>query len=122
VSSYFVAKNLSELPLQLMSPVIISAIAYFLIGLRLCAAPLCSTSYSPASRGAHAGLQPVASKFFIFLAALVCSVFNAQSLGLLIGASTPSLEVAQIVSPLVIIIMMLFGGRARAQADPARAR
>ena len=48
--------------------------------------------------------------FFKTLAALALLVLTAQSFGMAISASAPSLKAAQIMAPISTVILMLFGG------------
>lgn len=94
VSSYFLAKNVSEFPLQVFFPFLISTIVYWMVGLRA----------DPA-------------RFFTFCAIVVITSFTAQSLGLCIAAVAPNIQIAQIIAPLIIIVFMLFGGFFLNQGD-----
>lgn len=87
VSSYFLAKNLSEFPIQIVPPFIFTVICYFMVGLR-----------------------PDADKFFTFVALILLVNFTSQSLGLMIAAWAPNFQAANAISPLIIVIFMLFGG------------
>ena len=48
--------------------------------------------------------------FFKTLAVLALLVLTAQSFGMAISASAPSLKAAQIMAPISTVILMLFGG------------
>ena len=87
VSTYYLAKNVAELPLQFAYPIIFSSIVYWMIG-----------------------FAETAAAFFTFLAFMVVISFTSQSLGLLISAAVPNVTVANILAPLILIIFVLFGG------------
>lgn len=87
VSSYFMAKTSAELPLTLIPICIYTLICYWMIG-----------------------LKNDADAFFKTLAVLALLVLTAQSFGMFISASAPSLKAAQIMAPISTVILMLFGG------------
>jgi ABC-type multidrug transport system ATPase subunit len=87
VSTYYLSKNFAELPLQLLLPIIYGTIAYWMIS-----------------------FQATAKAFFTFLVFLVVIAFTSQSLGIMISAAVPNITVANIVAPLVLIVLVLFGG------------
>ena len=86
-SAYFLAKTTIEGPSVLLFPIIFGSIAYWMIG-----------------------LTPIAQTFMIFLGGLLTFAAVATSLFLFIGSLAPSPIVAQILSPLIIVLMLLFGG------------
>ena len=86
-SAYFLAKTVIEGPTVLLFPVVFGSISYWMIG-----------------------LTPTADAFLIFLAALMTFSAVATSLFLLLGAISPNQVVAQILAPLFIVLMLLFGG------------
>eukprot|EP00179_Madagascaria_erythrocladioides_P008346 CAMPEP_0198309828 /NCGR_PEP_ID=MMETSP1450-20131203/2080_1 /TAXON_ID=753684 ORGANISM="Madagascaria erythrocladiodes, Strain CCMP3234" /NCGR_SAMPLE_ID=MMETSP1450 /ASSEMBLY_ACC=CAM_ASM_001115 /LENGTH=853 /DNA_ID=CAMNT_0044012607 /DNA_START=34 /DNA_END=2591 /DNA_ORIENTATION=+ len=85
-SSYFVAKALVELPLSLI-PIIFGVIVYYIVG-----------------------LSPGLDRFAWFLLVLYVTTFTTESLGLCLGAVSPNTDVALGLSPLVLIIFLLFSG------------
>jgi ABC-type multidrug transport system ATPase subunit len=87
VSTYYLAKNFAELPLQFAYPIIFGSIVYWMIG-----------------------FAETAAAFFTFLAFMVVIAFTSQSLGILISAAVPDVTVANILAPLILIIFVLFGG------------
>jgi ATP-binding cassette, subfamily G (WHITE), eye pigment precursor transporter len=87
VGSYYLAKTLAEIPLIILFPALFGTIAYWIVGFR-----------------------PTAEAFFTFLAIIISLSFCAQAMGLLLSASTPSPDVAMALSPVIITILMLFGG------------
>jgi len=56
------------------------------------------------------GLKATVEAFFLTLIMLAMVVTCAQSFGLFISASTPSLPVAQACGPVAMILMIMFGG------------
>ncbi|KNC54353.1 uncharacterized protein AMSG_10348 [Thecamonas trahens ATCC 50062] len=87
-SSYFVSKLVCDLiPLRIVPPVILAVIAYYLIGLR-------------------AG----AEHFVWFAFVLVLVDINATGMCMAIGAIVPSVAVGNLITVLVMLFYMLFGG------------
>lgn len=87
VSAYYMAKIVAETLLQLTSPVIFSAIVYWLVG-----------------------FQYSAAKFFIFTAFMVLCSLTATSIALFISAVCRTTTLAVSVLPLALEISRLFGG------------
>jgi ABC-type multidrug transport system ATPase subunit len=87
VSTYYLSRNIADLPVQFILPIIFSSIVYWMIGFR-------------ATAGA----------FFTFIAFTIIIVFASQSLGLAISAASPNITVANIIAPLIVIVFALFGG------------
>jgi len=84
---YYVAKNLSELPMQIIAPLIYALMTYFALGLDLTAA-----------------------KFFTFFAILMLTQMSGVALGYLVGASTDNVLLAHAFAALIPSGMMIFGG------------
>jgi len=87
VSAYYMAKIVAETLLQFTSPVIFSAIVYFLVGFQLSVA-----------------------KFFIFTAFMVLCSLSATSIALFISAVCRTTTLAVSVLPLALEIARLYGG------------
>lgn len=87
VSAYYMAKITSEMILQVTSPIIFSAIVYFLIG-----------------------LQPSAAKFFVFTSFMVLCSLAATSIALFVSAVCRTTTLAVSVLPMALEIARLFGG------------
>jgi ATP-binding cassette subfamily G (WHITE) protein 2 len=87
VSAYYLAKILSETILQIITPVIFSAIVYFLVG-----------------------FQPDAVKFVIFTAFMVLCSLAATSVALFISAVCRTTTFAVSVLPMALELARLFGG------------
>lgn len=87
VSSYYLGRTIAELPVIIAVPTIHVLLVYWLVG-----------------------LNQKASAFFIFLLVYNLTVITAQSYGILVSAVTPTFEVASIVVPITMIVLMLFGG------------
>lgn len=86
-SSYFFARLLVELPLTIISPILFTAIAYPLL---------------------H--LQSSMVLFSEACAAIMVSTVAAQALGIVVGTVTPSHEVANVVAPVFLGFITIFGG------------
>ncbi len=87
VLSYFMAKFVCELPLNVLPCVVFGSILYFIVG-----------------------LNPGAGNFFVFLGALMLEASTAIALGLVVSAAAPTVEAAIDFGPLTLIISLLFGG------------
>jgi len=83
--SYFVAKYLVELPLNIAPCIIFGTIVYWMVG-----------------------LNP--DRFGYFLLILMLEAVTAVSLGLAVSAAAPNVELAQALGPLPIILSLIFGG------------
>jgi ABC-type multidrug transport system permease subunit len=83
--SYFVAKYLVELPINIMPCVIFGSIVYWMVG-----------------------LNP--DRFGYFILILMLEAVTAVSLGLAVSAAAPNVELAQALGPLPIILSLIFGG------------
>ncbi|XP_022742221.1 ABC transporter G family member 22-like [Durio zibethinus] len=87
LSAYFLARTTSDLPLDLILPVLFLLVVYFMAGLRLSAAPF----------------------FFSMLIVFLCIV-AAQGLGLAIGATLLDLKRATTLASVTVMTFMLAGG------------
>ncbi|KAL9648047.1 hypothetical protein ABK040_012101 [Willaertia magna] len=87
VSAYYLGRSVSELPNIIFFPILFGTIAYWMCG-----------------------LNPGADRFFIFLLIIVSVALAAQSLGMLLAVLAPTLDVASAVAPLLLTVLMLFGG------------
>jgi hypothetical protein len=86
-SAAFVAKSISVLPLRLLASTIMSSLLYLLLGYQLNFV-----------------------KYMIFLAIVLAFSFCVLSLGLFLGSAAPSVKLAQIVAPMLLITFLLYGG------------
>ncbi|KAJ1961547.1 hypothetical protein GGI12_003187 [Dipsacomyces acuminosporus] len=84
---YFFAKNIVELPIQIVSPVIYSCISYWLLGFR-------HDVY----------------KFFLHTAVLIVVSLCGFSAGILLGSSFSDLSTILAVVPAIFLPFLLFGG------------
>jgi ATP-binding cassette, subfamily G (WHITE), member 2 len=86
-STYFLSKTFVEAPILLLFPLVFGCIAYYMVG-----------------------FNPNPECFGVFIATLVTFAACAGSLFLTIGSLSPNVAIAQIFSPLAIVLFMLFGG------------
>jgi ABC-type multidrug transport system permease subunit len=56
------------------------------------------------------GLNPKPERFFIFLVILLEIGFAAIGLGMMIASAAPNEKVATAAAPIVVVLMILFGG------------
>eukprot|EP00092_Neocalanus_flemingeri_P039888 GFUD01043444.1.p1 GENE.GFUD01043444.1~~GFUD01043444.1.p1 ORF type:complete len:655 (-),score=143.96 GFUD01043444.1:27-1697(-) len=84
---YFLTKQLAELPLFLITPVIFVGIMYYMVG-----------------------LNPLIERFLIALGILELLTQVVVSFGYLISCMASSVEMALAVGPTILIPLMLFGG------------
>ncbi|KAF0973210.1 hypothetical protein FDP41_008417 [Naegleria fowleri] len=87
VSAYYLGKSVSELPNIVFFPILFGTIVYWMTNL-------------------NAG----ADRFFIFLLILVSMALAAQALGMVLAVLAPSMEFATAIAPVLLTVLMLFGG------------
>ncbi|KAE8713148.1 ABC transporter G family member 22 [Hibiscus syriacus] len=87
LSAYFLARTTSDLPLDLILPVLFILVVYFMTGLRLSAAP-----------------------FFLSMLTVFLCIVAAQGLGLAIGATLMDLKRATTLASVTVMTFMLAGG------------
>lgn len=85
ITSYFISKFLIEMPVKIIPGMMYSFIVYFMVGLQT-------------------------SRFGEFFGIVILQGLTAVSLGYAISTTFPTIEAAQAVGPLIIIICILFGG------------
>ena len=85
---YFLAKSLGDLVAVFVLPILYALIIYFAVGLRI----------------------DTAAPFFWYLLLSLTTVFTGQSLGLLVSLAVPDLALANCVSFVFVLFIMLFGG------------
>ena len=86
-TSYFFAKFITELPLNVMPPFIFSCISYWIIG-----------------------LNPNGDRFVLFFLIVMLESVAAVALGLAISSFSPNVETANALGPPLLVIGILFGG------------
>uniref|UniRef100_A0A6N2MTT3 sucrose-phosphate phosphatase n=1 Tax=Salix viminalis TaxID=40686 RepID=A0A6N2MTT3_SALVM len=87
LSAYFLARTTSDLPLDLILPVLFLLVVYFMAGLRMSAA-----------------------SFFLTMLTVFLSIVAAQGLGLAIGATLMDLKRATTLASVTVMTFMLAGG------------
>ena len=87
VLPYFLAKSLGDLVAVFVLPIVYALIIYFAVGLR-----------------------PEATAFAWYLLLSLTTVFTGQSLGLLVSLAVPDLALANCISFVFVLFIMLFGG------------
>ncbi|XP_061376143.1 ABC transporter G family member 22-like isoform X2 [Gastrolobium bilobum] len=87
LSAYFLARTTSDLPLDLILPVLFLLVVYFMAGLRLSAGP-----------------------FFLTILTVFLCIVAAQGLGLAIGATLMDLKRATTLASVTVMTFMLAGG------------
>lgn len=87
LSAYFLARTTSDLPLDLILPVLFLLVVYFMAGLKMSAAP-----------------------FFLTMVTVFLCIVAAQGLGLAIGATLMDLKRATTLASVTVMAFMLAGG------------
>ncbi|XP_071710327.1 ABC transporter G family member 22-like isoform X2 [Rutidosis leptorrhynchoides] len=87
LSAYFLARTTSDIPLDLLLPLLFLVIVYFMAGLRL-----------------------TASSFFLTTVIVFLCIIAAQGLGLAIGAAVMDLSKATTLASVTVMAFMLAGG------------
>lgn len=86
-SSYFLAKNIADLPFQLIPSFVLVTIYYLFIGI-----------------GTTAG------QYFIYFLTCAGISFAAYGFGYLVSAASPRMEIAVLVAPIILVIWLTIAG------------
>lgn len=86
--TYYLAKVVSEIPFLILIPMILSVVAYYMVGL---------STVDP-------------TRFWVFALAMIVLTFAAHSFGLMIGTGFKNSAAAVSMTPLILTPMLLFAG------------
>ncbi|PNY13486.1 ABC transporter G family member 22-like protein [Trifolium pratense] len=103
LSAYFLARTTSDLPLDLILPVLFLLVVYFMAGLRLSTAPFFLTILT-------VFLCIIAAQFHLGSSSLKRLNHDLKGLGLAIGATLMDLKRATTLASVTVMTFMLAGG------------
>lgn len=86
-SSYYVAKNVADLPFQLIPSLLMATIYYFMVG-----------------------FDVTAHQLFTYFAVCILTSFCAYGFGYMVSAAAPRMEVALLTAPLTLVIWLVLAG------------
>ncbi|KAM0951087.1 putative ABC transporter, AAA+ ATPase domain, ABC-2 type transporter [Dioscorea sansibarensis] len=87
LSSYFMARMVVDLPMELILPTVSTAIVYWM-----------------------GGLKPMPANFFIYLSIIFLSVLVTEGVGFAIGAAVMDFKVATMLASVIMLTFLLVGG------------
>jgi ABC-type multidrug transport system ATPase subunit/ABC-type multidrug transport system permease subunit len=87
VLPYFIANTLSDATTNVLMPLIHAMVVYWIVNLR-----------------------PAASSFFLFCLIFYLTLTTAQSMGLLFSIVLPTLQIALLVTPMLVLFLMIVAG------------
>ena len=101
VSAYFLGRFVAEIPALLA---LVGKLLYDVIPCSHHAVFFCVILYWAA------GLNPLAERFFIFLAIVILDTISALALGLFVSALAPTTSIANAIGPPILLVFIIFGG------------
>lgn len=86
-SSYYVAKNLSDVPFQVLPTILMATVFYLLVGFDL-----------------------TAQQYFTFFGICLLTIFCAYGFAYMVSAASPRMEIAMLVAPFTLVIWLVLAG------------
>jgi len=87
ISAYYIAKAIAEVPFNFLGPLLFGVLVYWIVG-----------------------LHPTAVHFFRFILIIELETFLSIAIGMIISAVAKTEELAQVLGPPVLVVLILFGG------------
>lgn len=87
IGPFYAAKYIAELPFNLISPIFFGCVVYWIVG-----------------------FNPAPDRFLSFLTLLLLTGLAAVGLGMFLASVFKNPDVARDISPIVVVLMILFGG------------
>jgi ABC-type multidrug transport system permease subunit len=86
-TTYYLGRTFGDLPITFTLPIAFACVMYWIVG-----------------------LQRTMINFLVFNMALILTALAADGVGLLIGAISPDIAIANIITPIILILFVLVGG------------